>query len=96
MKNDSLDPVTIELFKPFGVMIHELFLSYFFLRSFLLFLSASKIKFLTLRDKTIYSCHNPSHDVSADTGHGHVSPGAWTRVGGVACGHVARGGRDSL
>ena len=60
MKNDSLDlnfslSMTSELWKPFGVMIHELFLSYFFLRSFLLFLSASKIKFLTLRDKTIQS-----------------------------------------
>ena len=40
--------------KPFGVMIHELFLSYFFLPSFLLFLSAYEIKFLTLRDKTIH------------------------------------------
>ena len=79
-------------------MIHELSLSYFFLRSFLLFLSAYKIKFLTLRDKTIHRSegHDPSHDVSADTGPGHVSPGAWTRVGGVARGHVARGGWDSL
>lgn len=62
MKNDSigllflfycqpLNAVSPE--KPFAVMIHELFLSYFFLPSFLLFLSAYKIKFLTLRDKTI-------------------------------------------